>query len=46
MSAAMIRKSPDNSLQQGIEEGCRQAEEEMPGVELKFDPTRGHDVKK
>jgi hypothetical protein len=42
MSAAMIRKC----LQQGIEEGCRQAEEEMPGVELKFDPTRGHDVKK
>jgi hypothetical protein len=22
------------------------AEEEMPGIELKFDPTRGHDVKK
>jgi TRIAD3 protein (E3 ubiquitin-protein ligase RNF216) len=34
------------NLQQGIEEGRRRAEEEMPGVELKSDPTRGHDVKK
>jgi TRIAD3 protein (E3 ubiquitin-protein ligase RNF216) len=41
-----LEETHQQNLQQGIEEGRRRAEEEMPGVELKFDPTRGHDVKK
>jgi TRIAD3 protein (E3 ubiquitin-protein ligase RNF216) len=31
----------EQSLQQGIVEGRRQAEEKLPGVELKHDPTKG-----